>query len=183
MASGNYYTPLLNVWVKAWGARPTAAMFDTVHVVLGKKPGVEALNLAMMLRPEGVSDETFRAAGTALKQAYGDPKACGSANNQRKPMLAAGIITLERVPGSSPQRLHIKVTDKGHAVAKARQGVTAALRAPGKAVATTLPAKAAKATSKPRKPAKAKVPVKQAPPPAEVPYQYESSDAHDPQLS
>jgi hypothetical protein len=141
--ANTYYSKLLANWSKAWGSKPTAEMFNTVHAV-GKKPGVEALHLAMCLRPEGCTVPQFTAAGAVLKGSK-----CGPANNTRKAHVAAGLFTQTIMPGTRPYAFALALTSKGKAMVKA---AWAAAQAADKAAVADKPKAAKKPTSKPRKP-------------------------------
>ena len=77
-----WFASVLKNWPTKWaGAKPSDAMLY-VPVVLGKRPGVEALHLAMCLRPEGCTVQQFQTAAS-----------CGPANNYRRSMVKTGWFT------------------------------------------------------------------------------------------
>jgi|SRR5581483_9946609 len=157
--TANYYANVLKAWQKPWGSKPTADMFATVHAA-GKRPGVEALHLAMCLRPEGCTVPQFTAAGAALKGGK-----CGPANNARRGLVAAGWFTQSIVPGSRPYAFMLTPTAKLKAALKAAS-VTANAAATA-ATGDTAKAKAKRA-SKPRKASKASAVQAPAPTPVDT---------------
>lgn len=90
-----FYTNAFKSWPKAVGAKPDALMLDTVHK-LGARPGKQALALALMLRPEGVS-------GAQIVMACGAPQL-----NKMRETCTKGLA--KRMPASA--------TTEGHTVYK-----------------------------------------------------------------
>lgn len=156
-ATNTYYADVLKGWQKQWGSKPTAEMLQVVHIMPGprnkpKQPGVEALHLAMCLRPDGCTVPQFQAAGGVLK---GAP--CGPANNTRRDYVAAGLFAETIMPGSKPYAYRLTLTAKGKAAVKAAMtAAAAAIKAAEKAAKADQPKAAKKAASKPRR---AKAPV------------------------
>ena len=142
-----WYAPLLAKWLVAeCGPKPTAENFKTAHAF--KRPGVEALHIAMALRPNGCTVRQFQIAGS-----------CGPANNTRRALVQSGVFA-QTVTGK-PYAYVLKLTAKGAAAAKANEAKAApADKATGKAkpvTATKVVAPAKKPASKPRKPTAAPV--------------------------
>ena len=95
-----WFASILKNWPARWaGAKPTEAMLY-VPVVLGKRPGVEALHLAMGLRAEGCTVQQFQTAAS-----------CGPANNYRRSMVKTGWFTCT-VEGK-PYAFKLALTKKG----------------------------------------------------------------------
>lgn len=159
MTDMTWYKALLASWQpKLCGPKPTAANFTTVHG-WGFRPGVEALHLAMCLRPTGCTVRQFCIAGS-----------CGPANNKRRLVVQRGWAKVSTE--GKPYAFTLTVTPKGDAVIKANtakaaagEGVTATV-ARGAAAGAKAKAKGAKAEAKangkprraPRKPADAPQP-------------------------
>lgn len=140
----NWYGEIFKAWQpKLMGKRPDNEHFATVHG-WGYRPGVEALHLAMCLRPEGCTVAQFCMAGS-----------CGPANNKRRQVINNGWARV--TVSGKPYAFRLTITDKGLAVVKRN----AQLAADKAAAATAKPvkkAKAVKAAGKPKgkgKPAKA----------------------------
>jgi hypothetical protein len=139
-----WYAELLKSWYKQAGSKPTPAML-MVPELLGKRPGKEALHIAMCLRPEGCTVQQFVLAGS-----------CGPANNYRRALVKSGWFNCT-VDGK-PYAFKLTVTAKGEAkLAKAQV----------QAEAEATVAEAPKVKSKPKGKRKAKAPVAEAP--AETP--------------
>ena len=144
-----HYSALLAKWQREWGSKPTHEHFNTIAAF--KKPGVEALHLAMCLRPEGCTVPQFTAAGSVLKGGK-----CGPANNTRHALAGIvkgvdtglGMFKQTIMPGTRPYAFKLELTKAG------KQAVVAAGKAAeavNKAQATPTKGKPEKATSKPRK--------------------------------
>jgi len=127
-----WFKTILADWPKGSGSKPTGAML-MVPLLLGKRPGVEALHIAMCLRPEGCTVQQFMLAGS-----------CGPANNYRRELVKSGWFSLQ-VEGK-PYAYKMTITAKG--AAKLERAQVAASEA-AQAEAATKPAKAKrKATGK-----------------------------------
>lgn len=102
-----WFKPYLSSWLKGAGSKPTDAML-TVPLVLGKRAGVEALHIAMCLRPEGCTVQQFCLAGS-----------CGPANNYRRALVNSGwfSVTVE----GKPYAFKMTFTVKGEAKLAAMQ--------------------------------------------------------------
>jgi hypothetical protein len=102
-----WFKPYLSGWLKGAGSKPTDAML-TVPLVLGKRAGVEALHIAMCLRPEGCTVQQFCLAGS-----------CGPANNYRRALVKSGWFgcTVE----GKPYAFKLAFTVKGEAKLTAMQ--------------------------------------------------------------
>lgn len=96
-----WYADTLKGWHKQAGSKPTQAML-MVPVLLDKRPGVEALHIAMTLRPEGCTVAQFVLAGS-----------CGPANNYRRALVKSGWFS-QTVEGK-PYAFKLTVTAKGQA--------------------------------------------------------------------
>lgn len=129
-----WFDTILKHWHREAGAKPTAAML-MVPVLLGKRPGVEALHIAMTLRAEGCTVQQFCLAGS-----------CGPANNYRRALVKSGWFSCT-VTGK-PYAFTLGFTAKGEAKVLAAQ---AALAAAG----VDTPAKPAKKAKRKAKAAKA----------------------------
>jgi hypothetical protein len=130
-----WYGDILKGWYKQAGSKPTDAML-MVPALLGKRPGKEALHIAMCLRPEGCTVAQYVLAGS-----------CGPANNYRRALVKAGWFSCT-VEGK-PYAFKLTVTAKGQAkLDKAQAALVAA-----EADAGTSPAKAKRKAK--RKPANA----------------------------
>lgn len=130
-----WFDTILKHWHREAGAKPTAAML-MVPVLLGKRPGVEALHIAMTLRAEGCTVQQFCLAGS-----------CGPANNYRRALVKSGWFACT-VTGK-PYAFTLGFTAKGEAKVLAAQTALAAagLDTPAKpAKKAKRKAKAAKAT-------------------------------------
>lgn len=145
-----FYAPTFKTWqVKQLGPKPGNDLLELAHKF--GRPGKQSLALAMAMRAEGVT------AGQ-IQIACGAPQ-----NNHRRGLIGEGMF----------KRNAVAPTDAGHTVYQitlTARGKAAADKA-ARAVETSTvdgdakPAK--KATSKPRKPAKAKA--VEAAPPVEAP--------------
>ena len=130
----------LKGWHKQAGSKPTDAML-MVPVLLGKRPGVEALHVAMCLRDEGCTVAQFCLAGS-----------CGPANNYRRQLVGEGLFST-KVEGK-PYAFKLTLTDKGvKALAKGALAIeaaasTAKVEKPAKAKKPAKAVKTAKAASK-----------------------------------
>lgn len=134
-----WYRDLLANWpgARECGAKPSRELLSMVHWLDPKKrPGVEALHIAMALRDGGCTVRQFQVAGS-----------CGPANNYRRALVNAGLIKVS-VEGK-PYAYVATLTAKGQA-AIARNVKAAAEAAPADKAADK-PAKAAKAKRKARK--------------------------------
>jgi hypothetical protein len=139
-----WFQPYLKNWHKQMGSKPTDAML-MVPLLWGKRPGVEALHIAMAYRAEGCTVAQFCLAGS-----------CGPANNYRRALVKAGWATCT-VEGK-PYAFKLGFTAKGaERLGKAEAAIA-------EAVTVTVPAKA---ISKPKGKVKAKKAIKQ--PKAETP--------------
>lgn len=137
-----WFNDILAKWlVNECGPKPTHEQL-AVPLALGKRPGVEALHIAMTLRPAGCTVRQFQVAGS-----------CGPANNYRRALVADGLLTVQ-VQGK-PYAFVAALTAKGKlAVAAGEKAAIAAkvtAEAPAKAPKGDKPA-AEKRASKPRKP-------------------------------
>lgn len=122
----SWFNPILDKWlVEHSGPKPTAAMLE-VPLLLGKRPGVEALHIAMCLRKAGCTVREFQVAGS-----------CGAANNYRIRLVKAGLMDVT-VDGK-PYAYKLTVTDKGK---KAIADAKAKLKALSKPVKRVRKAKA-----------------------------------------
>ncbi len=102
-----WYATVLTDWqVKLFGSKPTAAMFTMVHN-WGYRPGLEALHIAMCLRPEGCTVRQFQMAGS-----------CGPANNKRRDVVRVRQLATEAKVGT-PYAFKLTPTAKGLQTAKA----------------------------------------------------------------
>ena len=119
----SWFDTILKHWYREAGSKPTPQML-MVALLLGKRPGVEALHIAMTLRPEGCTVQQFCLAGS-----------CGPANNYRRALVKSGWFSCT-VTGK-PYAFTLGFTAKGEAKVMAAQ---AALTAAG----TDTPAKPAK---------------------------------------
>lgn len=112
-ASLTWFAGHLKGWHKQAGSKPTDAML-MVPVLLGKRPGVEALHVAMCLRDEGCTVAQFCLAGS-----------CGQANNYRRQLVGEGLFSTT-VEGK-PYAFKLTLTDKGvKALAKGALAIEAA---------------------------------------------------------
>ncbi len=109
-----WFNDLLAKWLPGeCGPKPTHDQL-AVPLALGKRPGVEALHIAMCLRPGGCTVRQFQIAGS-----------CGPANNYRRRLVHDGLLTVH-VTGK-PYAFVAALTAKGkQAVA---QGEKAAVQA------------------------------------------------------
>ena len=137
-----WFTECLGRWLVAeCGSKPTPDMLRA-PLLLGKRPGNEALHIAMCLRPAGCTVRQFQIAGS-----------CGPANNYRRRLVREGLFA-ETVEGK-PYAYKLVITDKGtKAVEKAKAALagqpvnTAAVKAAGAAATASIKAsKAAHATT------------------------------------
>ena len=94
-----WFADTLKHWYKQAGSKPTDAMLMAA-VLMGLRPGVQALHIAMCLRPEGCTVSQFVLAGS-----------CGPANNIRRDLVKAGYFT-SKVEGK-PYAFILTVTAKG----------------------------------------------------------------------
>jgi hypothetical protein len=94
-----WFASYLKNWHKQAGEKPTDAML-MVPVLLGKRPGVEALHIAMCLRNEGCTVAQFCLAGS-----------CGPANNYRRTLVSEGLFNC--VVEGKPYAFKLGVTSKG----------------------------------------------------------------------
>lgn len=132
-----WYATILKHWHKQAGGKPTDAMLY-VPVLMGKRPGVEALHIAMSLRAEGCTVQQFCLAGS-----------CGPANNYRRALVKAGWLTCT-VEGK-PYAFKLGLTAKG-----ADKLVKAQAAAAAAATLTTVDPKPSKKGKVSRKANKAK---------------------------
>ena len=128
-----WFNECLGRWLAAeCGPKPTADMLR-VPLLLGKRPGNEALHIAMTLRPAGCTVRQFQIAGS-----------CGPANNYRRRLVREGLFA-ETVEGK-PYAYKLVITDKGvKAVDKAKAALAAVAVKPApvaKAVKAAKPVKA-----------------------------------------
>ena len=108
-----WFADVLKHWHRQAGSKPTDAML-MVPVLLGLRPGVQALHIAMCLRPEGCTVQQFCLAGS-----------CGPANNMRRDLVKSGWFS-STVEGK-PYAYKLSVTAKGEAkLAKAQAWLEAA---------------------------------------------------------
>lgn len=87
------------------GPAPALATFDVVHAIADKRQGVEALHIAMCLRPNGCTVREFQVAGN-----------CGPASNYRRELqTVAKVITVTKLPGDGKRAYRFKayLTAKG----------------------------------------------------------------------
>lgn len=137
--------PLATWAVATMGAKPTPAMFKAALVLgkpgVGKRPGHEALHIAMCLRREGCTVRQFCTAGS-----------CGPANNWRRALRRDYGLVSEAKTGT-PYAFHLMLTAKGRDLLKAA-GVAMGDFTLDPAIK---PAKQPKATSAAPKPAAAPV--------------------------
>lgn len=124
-----YYKAMFKAWrVPAFGPKPTDEQLEAAHA-LGCRPGVQALHIAMALRPEGCTVAQFCGAGS-----------CGPANNKRRELVTHKLITVDVV--GKPYAYVAGLTAKGRAeIEKYRKRQADA----------TAGAEAPKAKAKPRK--------------------------------
>ena len=108
-----WFDTILKHWHREAGAKPTTAML-MVPVLLGKRPGVEALHIAMTLRAEGCTVQQFCLAGS-----------CGPANNYRRALVKSGWFACT-VTGK-PYAFTLGFTAKGEAKVMAAQTALAAV--------------------------------------------------------
>ncbi len=102
-----WYQALLTDWqVKLYGSKPKAEHFTMVHN-WGYRPGLEALHIAMCLRPEGCTVRQFQMAGS-----------CGPANNKRRDVVRVRQLATEAKVGT-PYAFKLTPTAKGLSTAKA----------------------------------------------------------------
>lgn len=147
--SDYYKQAYLNNWLAdQCGPAPTLTMFDVVHAIDPKKrPGHEALHIAMALRPQGCTVRQFQVAGS-----------CGPANNYRRALITVDkVIKVDVLPVNGTRAYAFKavLTAKGVAMAKAA----------GVKLPAVLEGKASEAKAKsPRKPRAAKATANEAAP-------------------
>lgn len=143
------------------GPAPALAAFDTVHAIAKKRPGVEALHVAMCLRPQGCTVREFRWAGRD-----NDGMPCGPANNYRGALVTVDkVITVNVLPGQGREyRFKAVLTAKGAALCKAA-GVTPPKGALASDAASDKPAKVKRA----RKPKATPAPQLEAAPTSDAP--------------
>lgn len=139
-----WFADILAKWPQGCGPKPTHEQLSTV-LLLGKRPGVEALHVAMCLRPQGctVHEYTYAAA-------TGTGKHVGPANNYRR-RLQHELGYLNIVETGRPLRFTATLTAKGKQVVAGNEKVLQAGAV--KTQATKAPAKAptaAKGNSKPK---------------------------------
>ena len=148
-----WYASLLKNWPARWaGSKPSNAMLMVPHL-LGKRPGVEALHIAMCLRPEGCTVQQFQTAGS-----------CGPANNYRRSLVKTGWFTMT-VEGK-PYAFKLAISKKG----EARLDKCAAAYAEAQTVTAVAPKAKAKRISHKANVTKAPVtPVSEAPAVTEAP--------------
>ena len=157
-----WFASYLKNWHKQAGEKPTDAMLR-VPVLLGKRPGVEALHIAMCLRNEGCTVAQFCLAGS-----------CGPANNYRRSLVSEGLFNC--VVEGKPYAFKLGVTSKGvTALKKGAERLTAEASTAAEPKAT----KKAKGSNAKRKakgaatvvpqgePAQAETPISEAPMPSE----------------
>lgn len=139
-----WFNDILAKWLPAeCGPKPTHEML-AVPLALGKRPGVEALHIAMTLRPAGCTVRQFQVAGS-----------CGPANNYRRALVADGLLTVQ-VQGK-PYAFVATLTAKGKLAVAAGEKAAIATKVTAEA---PKPVKATKAPATERragKPRKAKV--------------------------
>lgn len=107
-----FFSQYLSTWqVASMGPKPTREQFAAA-LALGKagkpkRPGVEALHIAMCLRPGGCTVRQFQIAGS-----------CGPANNHRRALRRDyGLVT--ETKSGNPYAFTLKLTPKGQAQLKA----------------------------------------------------------------
>jgi hypothetical protein len=129
-----WFQSVLKHWPKGAGDRPTDAMLMVPLLIDGKRPGVEALHIAMCLRDGGCTVQQFMLAGS-----------CGPANNYRRALVKTGWFKL--TVAGKPYAYTMTITEKGaaklakaQAAAEAEAGETA--KAPAKRKATKAKRKA-----------------------------------------
>lgn len=127
-----WFDTILKHWHREAGSKPAPQML-MVALLLGKRPGVEALHIAMTLRAEGCTVQQFCLAGS-----------CGPANNYRRALVKSGWFSCT-VTGK-PYAFTLGFTAKGEAKVMAAQ---AALAAAGEQ--PVKPAKKAKRKAKAKK--------------------------------
>lgn len=138
-----HYAPQFKTWgIKTHGSKPTLEHVEAAHG-LGCRPGLQALAVAMGLRPEGVTNGQ-------VMFACGNPQ-----NNKRGGLVADGY--LKRNPAAKVDGHEVyqyTVTPKGLKRIEANKAKAAALDAAGKAADGPKVKKAAKGTApkKPRQP-------------------------------
>ena len=120
-----FYANVFKAWPKACGAKPDAAMLDTVHKLCAE-PGKQALALALMLRPEGVS-------GAQIVMACGAPQL-----NKMRETCTRGLA----------KRLPAPATETGHTVYKLALTAKGETKVAKANAAPEAPAKKAKGASK-----------------------------------
>jgi len=98
-AALTWFKGTLSGWHKQAGSKPTPEML-MVPLLLGKRAGVEALHIAMCLRPEGCTVAQFVLAGS-----------CGPANNYRRQLVTSGWFSC--VPVGKPYAFVMTFTTKG----------------------------------------------------------------------
>jgi len=135
--AASWYGDILKNWsTRESGPKVTSELLATAHLLdrKGKRPGVEALHIAMCLRSGGCTVRQFQIAGS-----------CGPANNYRRALVAAGVVkaTVE----GKPYAYLLTVTPKGE------KAVADGL---AKLAADTANEKAKPKASKPKGKAKAK---------------------------
>ena len=115
-----WFNAALTNWnVNECGGKPTTEQLQ-VPLYLGKRPGNEALHIAMCLRKGGCTVRQFQIAGS-----------CGPANNYRRRLVREGLFD-ETVEGK-PYAYKLVVTAKGTAaLAKAAAAAKAKDVAKGK---------------------------------------------------
>lgn len=150
-----WFQPYLSQWqVAQWGSKPTEAMCRASLALgapgKGKRPGIEALHIAMCLRPEGCTVRQFMGAGSG-----------GPANNWRRALRRDyGLVTEAKV--GTPYAFILRLTPKG----------VEQLKAAGVAIGglpVEKPAKVPTVTAGKPKPVQATVPAKPATPASEGP--------------
>lgn len=107
-----YRQAYLTNWPREAGPAPTMALLDAVHAIdPGKRPGHEALNVAMCLRPQGASVREFLLASNAK----------GPAHNYRRALIGVDrVVTDAPLPGDGrAYRFKVTLTAKGAAMVKA----------------------------------------------------------------
>lgn len=130
------------------GPAPALNLFSVVHAIdPRKRPGHEALHIAMALRPQGCTVRQFQVAGS-----------CGPANNYRRDLVKVDkVLTVAVLPSAEGRAYAFKarLTAKGVAMVKAAMG-----KVPAGLEADT----PAKAPRKPRTPKVTAAPASEAAP-------------------
>lgn len=138
--ASTFYANAFKAWPKQAGAKPTAAMLQTIHG-LGLRPGKQALANAMYLREGGATN------GQVILALEAGFKSGGPQLNRMRDLVSKGLVRMVEAPVAegAVKVYRIALTKKG----EAKAGKTTAAKAD--------------------KPAKAEKPAKAADKPAETP--------------